>query len=353
LRGIAAPLFITGTKIFAPFIATMKQPQLSVILPVYNAAKYLQETIDAVLAQSFTDFEFIIINDGSSDNSQAIIDSYTDPRIVKVVQSNQGLAATLNNALQLAKADLIARQDNDDISYPDRFQKQVAFLNAHPNIAVLGTSARIVDEKGHASSRFHRHPTDVVTLRYLLLFDNPFAHASVMFRKAAVLEAGGYDKSSNYFEDHRLWSKLSQKHELANLPEVLIDYREVATGMSKSANDYSQKVINQSLENIETLLPQNDKQTIIRFITQSRGEGPFNDLSKDYRLFLKYLADLTESFSKRYGYAINTIKPAEARIKRQFLRSYYNTVINNQQSSFYKKLMARIKRRLLITMFGL
>lgn len=331
----------------------MKQPQLSVILPVYNAAKFLRETIDAVLAQSFTDFEFIIINDGSSDNSQSIIESYTDPRIVKVVQANQGLAATLNNALQLAKSDLIARQDNDDISYPDRFQKQVAFLNANPHIAMLGTAARIVDEKGRASSRFHYHPTDVVMLRYLLLFDNPFVHASVMFRKAAVLAAGGYDKSSNYFEDHRLWSKLSQKYDLANLPDVLMDYREVASGMSKSANDYSQKVINQSLENIEALMPQYERREIERFISQSRGEGPFNDLSNDYRLFMKCLADLTESFSKRYNYNVLDIRPAEARIKRQFLRSYYNTVINNQQSSFYKKLMARIKRRLLITMFGL
>lgn len=330
----------------------MSKPAISVILPVYNASAFLKETIDSVLKQSFTNFEFIIINDGSTDNSQSIIDSYGDSRIVKLQQNNQGLAATLNTALKIAKADIIARQDNDDISYFNRFELQFAFLKNNSNCALVGSAARIVNEKGIPTGRVHNHATDAITLRYLLLFDNPFVHASVMFRKETVLNAGAYDTSKDYFEDFRLWSVVSQKSELANLSDVLIDYREVASGMSKSANDYSQKVIRQSTENIKLLLPNYSNEALTRFVTQSRGEGPFTDLKSDYHLFLKFLHELTESFAAHYKYPVALVKPAQERIKRQFLRSYYNTLINNQHSTFYKKFMARVKRRLLITMFG-
>lgn len=327
-------------------------PALSVILPVYNAGAFLRQTIDSVLHQSFTDFEFIIINDGSSDNSWEIICGYNDERIVKVNQQNKGLAATLNVGIAMAQAPIIARQDNDDISHPLRFEKQLSFLEQHPSVALLGCAANIIDENGLHTGRFHRHATASAELRFLVLFDNPFVHTSVMFRKSAVLEVGGYSVGTSFFEDHRLWSQLAQKYSVCNLSEILVDYREVQQGMSKSANDYSDKVIFQACENIAALLPKYNTAEIKTFVTQSRGEGPFTNLPSDYRKFVEFLNTLQSVFCERYKQASGAVKPAVQRIRRQFLRSYYNSVINNEQSSFYKKTEARIKRRLLLMMFG-
>src|SRR4051812_15533497 len=118
-------------------------PKISVLLPVYNAEPYLKEAIDSVLQQTFADFELIIINDGSKDRSADIIKSYTDKRILFIDQENIGLSATLNKGIALARGEYIARQDNDDISRPERFRKQVTYLDAHPRTMLLGTAAEI------------------------------------------------------------------------------------------------------------------------------------------------------------------------------------------------------------------
>lgn len=210
------------------------RPAVSVLLPVYNCQAYVGAAIDSILAQTFTDFELIIIDDGSTDATPDILRQYSDARIHCFRQENQGLAATLNRAIAIAQASLLARQDQDDLSNPDRLARQVAYMQAHPECALLGTWAQIM-EVNRLSDRYHRHPTDPGELRYELLSNNPFVHSSVMLRKAVVEQLGGYctDPERQPPEDYELWSRIARVAEISNLPEILLTYREIPGSMSR------------------------------------------------------------------------------------------------------------------------
>ena len=209
-------------------------PAVSVVLPVYNCPLYVGGAIESVLAQTFADFELILIDDGSRDETPAVLRRYIDPRIMLVTQENRGLAATLNRGIDLARGRYIARQDQDDISLPERFAKQVAYLDAHPECGLVGTWAEIWRE-GARTDRAHRHPSDNSTLKFELLFNNPFVHSSVMIRKSALARVGAYstDRNRQPPEDYELWSRIAREYEVANVPELLHRYREVEGSMSR------------------------------------------------------------------------------------------------------------------------
>lgn len=213
------------------------QPTVSVVLPLYNCTAYVGEAIESILAQTYADFELIVIDDGSTDETPRIAQGYRDSRLRFYAQANHGLAATLNRGIGLASGRYIARQDQDDVSRPERFRRQVAFLEAHPQCALVGTWADIWTGRA-PSGRVHRHPSDNAALQYELLLDNPFVHSSVMLRKEALDAVGGYstDRERQPPEDFELWSRIARKYEVANIPEVLHIYREVAGSMSR-AND--------------------------------------------------------------------------------------------------------------------
>ena len=228
------------------------QSLVSVVLPVYNGAHYLNEAIDCMLGQTFDDFELIIIDDGSTDHSASIISAYTDSRIRFYSQNNQGLAATLNRGISLAKGTYIARQDQDDISLPDRLLKQVNFLQAHPEYGMVGTWASIWEET-KPTGGFHKHPTDNVSLKFDLLFDNAFVHSSLMIRKTVFDEVGTYctDLDRQPPEDYELWSRVARKFRVANIPEVLHVYREMPQSMSRAGNNpFLQHLLKINVENL-------------------------------------------------------------------------------------------------------
>ena len=230
----------------------MQSPLVSVLLPVYNGEPYLKAAIDSILAQTFTDFECIIIDDGSSDGSAALILGLDDPRIRFYQQANRGLPATLNRGLSLARGVFIARQDQDDLSHPDRLGLQVAYLQSHPECVLLGTWAQMM-EVDRPVNRYHRHPVDDLTLRYQLLFNNPFVHSSVLMRSEAVHRVGGYsmDPEKQPPEDYELWSRLSREGTVANLGQVLLTYREVPGSMSRIVpRPFSVRLIRLCSENI-------------------------------------------------------------------------------------------------------
>jgi len=210
-------------------------PKLSIILPVYNGQEYLGAAIESVLSQSCCDFELIIINDGSSDGSVAIIDKLEDPRVRFFQQSNKGLAVTLNRGVSLARGEYIARQDQDDVSFPTRFELQVSFLDGNADVGMVGTAAEIwVDNE--RTNRLLLHPTDNTALKFSLLFDNYFVHSSIMIRRSVFENVGGYteDFTRQPPEDYELWSRVMRKYQLANLPDVLMAYREVEGSMSRT-----------------------------------------------------------------------------------------------------------------------
>jgi len=225
---------------------------ISVILPVYNGSSYLREAIDSTLGQSYPHFELIIINDGSTDDSASIISSYSDPRLRFYQQENQGLATTLNRGISLAAGAYIARQDQDDVSLPQRIEKQIAFLEANPDYGMVGTWAAIW-EGTMPTERSHKHSPENFKLKFDLLFNNPFVHSSMMIRKSVLEVVGGYstDRNRQPPEDYELWSRVARQFKVANIPEVLHIYREMPQSMSRTGdNPFIRHVLNINTENL-------------------------------------------------------------------------------------------------------
>jgi len=190
-------------------------------MSVYNGERYLSEAVESILNQAFTDFEFIIINDGSTDSTADILRAYDDPRLRIIEQANVGLTRSLNRGIALARGEYIARMDDDDISLPERLTRQVAFLDIHPNIGVVGTSCRIVDELNNREWE-QRVPLSDEELHRHLIRGNPFVHTSVVMRKSVLRAVGGYNEAYPYSQDYELWVRLATHTRLANLPEVLV-----------------------------------------------------------------------------------------------------------------------------------
>ncbi|MDP2385902.1 MAG: glycosyltransferase [Bacteroidota bacterium] len=229
-------------------------PLISVILPVYNSEAYIRESIESILNQTYSNFEFLILNDGSKDKSEEIILSYGDPRIKYYKHPNCGLAGTLNRGIELSKGDFIARQDQDDISLPQRFEKQLNFLVTNPDVVMVGTRASVFIDGGKVI-KYHDHATDSAVLKFDLMFNNPFVHSSVMFKKSVLEKTGNYTVDRNFFEDYNLWSKMAWHGKLVNLKDVLVEYRHHEKGMSKDAAYFSKNALyNQCTLNIETLM---------------------------------------------------------------------------------------------------
>jgi len=197
-------------------------PRISVVMPVFNGEKYLKKAIESILNQTFLDFEFLIINDGSTDKSVEIIESYNDPRIRLVHnEQNLGLIATLNRGLNLCKGEYIVRMDADDISLPSRLEKQVKFLDFNPDIAICGT---LLKTFGNISSSILKYPEKSESIKSALLFNCPIAHPSVMMKRSAI-KGLYYDSSYKHAEDYQLWTRASKYLKLFNIQEVLLLYR--------------------------------------------------------------------------------------------------------------------------------
>lgn len=202
----------------------MDAPKVTVLMPVYNAARYLREAMESILSQTFSDFELLIIDDGSTDAGPAIIDSFDDPRIRLIRhEKNLGLIATLNEGLRAAKAGLVARMDADDIAHPDRLEKQVAVLDGNSDIVLVGSDVEIIDEQGRVIS-YEPKPVGSQAIKIILSVICPIAHPAALFRKEPVLKRGGYG-DLYVAEDYDLWTRLSRDGEFANLPLPLLKYR--------------------------------------------------------------------------------------------------------------------------------
>jgi glycosyltransferase involved in cell wall biosynthesis len=203
----------------------MSNIKVTVLMPAYNAANFIAEAINSVLQQSFTSFELLIINDGSTDNTSAVINSFTDSRIRLIEQNNQGVSAALNKGLKEATAEYIARFDADDICFPQRLKKQVEFLDANPNHVLVGSGAEYITEEGEYLFNFTNVGHNDEDIRKKLYTYCPFIHSSVMYRKRAVLLAGGYAANAHSFEDYLLWVQLAEHGLFQNLKEQLIKVR--------------------------------------------------------------------------------------------------------------------------------
>lgn len=200
---------------------------ISVIMPVYNAQRYLSEAIESILTQTFRDFEFINVNDGSTDSSLEIIQRFQekDSRIRIINQSNQGVTKSLNNAIHLAQGKYIARMDADDVSLPTRLEKQCQYMEAHPEIAVCGSRALIIDDNGDVIKKDRIFCTHEKIEHRHLAGKCSMKHPSVIIRADVLREVNGYNEELPYAQDFDLWLRIGEIGKIENLPDVLIKYR--------------------------------------------------------------------------------------------------------------------------------
>ena len=196
-------------------------PRVSVVMGVRDGAPWVGEAVRSVLVQTLGDLELIVVDDGSTDATPDVLAAIEDPRLRVERQAPEGLTRALNRALALARADLVARLDADDVGLPQRLARQHAFLAAHAAVGLLGTAAREVDAAGR-EVRVLRPPEDDAALRRLLIRRNPFVHSSVMVRRALLERVGGYDARLAVAQDYDLWMRMAAVTRLANLPEGLL-----------------------------------------------------------------------------------------------------------------------------------
>jgi len=200
-------------------------PKISVVMSVYNAEKYLVKAVESILNQTYQDFEFIIINDASTDTTEGILRQFADPRLRIFKNSeNLGLSKSLNKAIELAVGIYIARMDSDDISLPHRFETQLRFLEANDDYALVGSSYLHIDDNGMTIG-INNVPLEDATLRKKLKVSNCFAHGSIMMSKKSVQEVGGYDEKYIFSQDYDLWLRMSEIGKVANIREPLYCWR--------------------------------------------------------------------------------------------------------------------------------
>ena len=303
---------------------------LSVVIPVYNGSSTLHESIDSALKQNLLDIEIIILDDGSSDDSHKIISSFSDDRIRAMHHPNMGLAGTLNRGISVSLGRYISRQDQDDLVLPGRLAKQLEFLESNLQVAICGTWSQIYSGD-IPTDRYHRHPESNEALQLELLFDNPFVHSSMMIRADVLREIGGYseDKSRQPPEDYELWSRISRKYKVANIPEVLTVYREVAGSMSRTGvNPFLNNVIQISAENLSHILVQRGYSEMeclaLTELYHKGGEAHFRaNLTKSRALAMLETAALAIGGDKK-------------KWSNEFLNSY-KRMRNHLESRFFRK----------------
>jgi glycosyltransferase involved in cell wall biosynthesis len=282
-------------------------PKITVLMTVYNGELHLREAIESILGQSFDDYEFLIIDDGCTDGSGEIIRSYNDSRIRLIDnEGNFGQTRSLNHGLRLAKGEFIARQDADDISEPDRLARQVAFMERHRELALLGTAYTEIDFHGTPIG-CKLLPSDCMNIRWSLLFFCPFVHSSVMLRRSSISGVmASYDEAYSYAQDYELWSRIAFRLPVANLTESLVRYRITSSSMTATYGS----IVDEEIDRIRLA-------NIGRFLGCSEDK---NELRSDIR-------DMTSLFINPWMYerperAIHSAKMM-LRLHQAFCR-YYN-----------------------------
>lgn len=279
-------------------------PKVTVLMSVYNTEEeFLREAIESILNQTFKDFEFLIINDGSTNNSEEVIKSYKDERIRYVLnEQNLRLIASLNKGLDLAQGEYIARFDSDDISLPTRLEEQVKFMDLHPEVGLLGTQYESFPKK-----RISDGLTDSKVIKEaLLVSSNQLGHPTVMIRTSVIREHNlKYDKDALHVEDYKLWLDISEFTEIANLDKILLKYRRhggsICSNNAVKQNLNVQKIMfnaqakyfgidsSEQLKIVENLqnnkkINTDDLKKILEFVNQVKQKMAENNFSAEYRL---------------------------------------------------------------------
>jgi glycosyltransferase involved in cell wall biosynthesis len=289
--------------------------KISVIMSVYNGTSFLEESINSILNQSFSDFEFIIVNDGSDKITKKILINYKkkDKRIILLNQKNKGLTKSLNAGIKICKGELIARQDADDISYKERFTEQIKLFNTNKEIVLCGSFANLINEKNQIIKSITNIPTNDLDIKKKLFDQNIFIHSTTMYKLKIMNKIGGYNNNFKYAQDYECWCRMSAEGNFANIPNKLIALRVHSQSISatkrKEQNYYalkakiffnSKKIINKkkiiNFKNIMFYLNKYD-------LKKEYAKKNFFDLSKsEKKLLFQYPKLLIKFFLKKFFY---------------------------------------------------
>lgn len=322
-------------------------PCISVVMSVYNGELYLENAIESILEQTFTDFEFIIVDDNSTDGSWAVLTRFSDPRVRLVRnQENIGLTRSLNKGLRLAQGIYIARMDADDISLPERFERQTAFFSTFPDIGLLGVAYWNMNSKGEKQNLV-RPPTADSVIRWNMLFGPVLAHPGVMFRRDLIAKVGSYNENTHFAQDYELWSRMANVTKMANLNEPFLLYRQGDANRISEKHldeqwDYncaiSARCIGQLLEN--DMIPMERVRKVCALIFLDRTCAEWNpQAARDLELILK-------RFLARYRTSLTKID------KEQIAGQIYSTAVHHvhrnmsiEEWQIYRQLLAAVIRQ--------
>ncbi|MGH9460278.1 MAG: glycosyltransferase family 2 protein [Vicinamibacteria bacterium] len=275
-----------------------KRPLISVLMSVFNGEPYLGDAMESILNQTFSDFEFVIIDDGSTDGTADVIHSFDDPRIVLIKnQENLGLARSLNRGLRAARGNLVARQDSDDVSLPRRLDIEARFLQTHEETLLVSSNIEYMGHDGRRLGQSDRACVSELVPWFLLFYNHLAGHSQVMFRRQEVVDLGGYSESTRFSQDYELWQRIARVGKIAILSEVLVRWRMHESGISTRAKreqeEFSLRNSQRSLEGLvghDVTLPQVRRLRGFWLGTFPDGEelGEVNELLREvYKAFVR------------------------------------------------------------------
>lgn len=313
-------------------------PSVSVVMPAYNAEKYLREAIDSILAQTYEDFEFIIINDGSTDRTKEIIQSYTDTRIIYLEnERNSGICVTLNKGLEAARGRYIARMDSDDISFPERFAVQVDYMDKHPELGVAGSLVERFYDDDISYHDFPPSETNKYKCRADLLFSTCVAHPATIIRKS-VLDKHNfrYDEDFLGMEDYHLWWRISQYSPIVNIPKILLKYRIHKSQVTQIplTDRFVARIKEFISQRLIDLSINPSPQYIDVILRYQISPSSFDDDSLE--LFIKCLRNILKQIKSNHEY----YRAQKLTIGKAISYSYDRSCINLKKSNFHYMLKA-------------
>ncbi|MCS3700199.1 glycosyltransferase involved in cell wall biosynthesis [Salinibacter ruber] len=322
-------------------------PLVSVVMSVYNGQPYLKRAVQSILNQTFEDFEFVIINDGSEDNSKEDLERFTkeDERIRLVQQENRGLITSLNRGLDMARGKYIARMDADDISHPERLEKQVDFLDANPKVGIVGTWIEWIRSDGEPTALW-RPPTDPDLIAWQLLFNTCVDHPTIVARKSLLEELGGYARWPTHAEDYELWTRAVRETQLANLPDTLLKHRHHEDSITTKKRKEQIQMVCRSAANLhQALLEGSSDKKIAHWLVWMETKGIDRAIEetglRDFSRVQRYLRRLYTAYTRSLcSSRVNTS------VRRSAL-ARLDAIASVNGGSAVKKTAQKIKNRLM------
>ena len=319
-------------------------------MPVYNCEQFLRASIQSILSQTYTNFEFIIINDGSIDKSEDIILNYqkTDNRIIYLFHENQGITKSLNIGIKKSKGKYIVRMDADDISHPKRFESQLEYLDVHSNVDIIGSQVSLIDEENKIIRDIDNLPLEDCLIKWDLIFGTPLYHPTLMIRKTVFEKYGYYDEVIYFAQDIEFLRRASHKSQFNNLPIKLLQLRIHNDSISSKYTVDQENIRIQSLvQYVNTITGMGYKTSEIHLLFKLIKNG-INNFSQ-FLLFSNVLNHLRKTFINNLCHSNSNKKRIKTNISSLYYKSAIKTAYSNLPLSIFMIIISMLFNYKMIT----